>query len=244
MGTKERRQREIAEREQLFLGRARELIREDGLLNLQMARLAEACDYATGTLYQHFASKEDLLMALSTQEVGLRVELFQRVANWTTGSRDRMFGIAVADMVFARRYPEHFRLAQYVFTEVVWGAASPERRQQALDAGKPIGVLIHGILDDAIKSGDLDPRGLRAFELATGPWTICTGMHGLVHAEGVLEMHEIREPYTLMLRYVHMMLNGMNWKPAFDPFDTVALHKKTQKLCDEVFHDLCCEAER
>jgi AcrR family transcriptional regulator len=51
MGTKERRQREVSEREQRFLEKARELIVQDGLLNLQMARVAEACDYATGTFY-------------------------------------------------------------------------------------------------------------------------------------------------------------------------------------------------
>ncbi len=66
LGTRERRQREVAEHEQLFLTAARELIRQDGLLNLQMARVAEKCDYAVGTLYQHFGSKEDLLVALAT----------------------------------------------------------------------------------------------------------------------------------------------------------------------------------
>ncbi len=65
MGTRERRQREIAEREQRFLDCARALMLQDGLLGLQMARVAEACDYATGTLYQHFESKEDLLVALA-----------------------------------------------------------------------------------------------------------------------------------------------------------------------------------
>ena len=66
MGTRERRQREVAEREDLFLDVALELIRQDGLLNLQMARIAEKSEYAVGTLYLHFASKEDLLVALAT----------------------------------------------------------------------------------------------------------------------------------------------------------------------------------
>ena len=36
MSTKERRQRDLADREQLFLDKAQELIQRDGLLNLQM----------------------------------------------------------------------------------------------------------------------------------------------------------------------------------------------------------------
>lgn len=59
MSTKDRRQR-------------------DGLLALQMARIAEECDYAIGTLYQHFASKEDLLVALATRNCLCRVDLFER----------------------------------------------------------------------------------------------------------------------------------------------------------------------
>ena len=54
MGTKERRARQLQEREQLLLNKARELIVRDGLLNLQMARLAEESEHAMGTLYQHF----------------------------------------------------------------------------------------------------------------------------------------------------------------------------------------------
>ena len=56
-----RRQREIALREQAFLDQAQALIQRDGLLSLQMARIAEESGYAIGTLYKHFASKEDLL---------------------------------------------------------------------------------------------------------------------------------------------------------------------------------------
>lgn len=55
MGTKERRQRQFAEREQLFLDTARHLIEEGGLLPLQMTRIAEAAEYAVGTLYQHLS---------------------------------------------------------------------------------------------------------------------------------------------------------------------------------------------
>jgi hypothetical protein len=46
MGTKERRQREVAEREQLFIDKARDLVCQEGLLQLQMGRLAEACDFS------------------------------------------------------------------------------------------------------------------------------------------------------------------------------------------------------
>ena len=241
MGTRERKQREVAEREQLFLHTARELIREDGLLNLVMARIARECDYAVGTLYQHFASKEDLLIALSTVNERYRLELFQRVFEWKAPtSRDRFFGLAVADMHFVRQYPEHFRLSQFAHTEVVWGAASPARRQQSLESSYPIGQMVAQMVTEAVEAGDLDLKGLKPNELALAPWTVTLGTHNLVHAEGMLEQYEMREPYRLMLRHVQSMLNGLGWQPFFDPSDEAALDAKIQLVCDEVFHDLEC----
>jgi AcrR family transcriptional regulator len=241
MGTKERRQREVAEREQLFLDNARALILQDGLLNLQMAKVAEACDYATGTLYQHFASKEDLLVALASDKSVVRAELFERAAAWRASSRERIFGVAVADMIFARRYPDYFRLTQYVTTEVVWGAASAARRQAALEVCRPIGEAVLRIFRDAVEAGDLALRGLTIPQLMVGPWTLCLGMHNLVHAEGMLQRYEVGDPYCLLMRHVHHLLNGYGWRPLFDPADDAALHALIARVCEELFADLCRE---
>ncbi len=241
MGTKERRQREFADREQKFLVAARELIQQDGLLNLAMSKIAAHCDYSVGTLYQHFASKEDLLIALATINEQYRLELFRRVIEWKAPTRDRMFGLPVADMVFVRQYPEHFRLSQFAYTEVVWGAASESRRQEALAASRPIGELVAALVLEASECGDLELKGLKPNELAMGPWTLTLGTHNLIHAEGVLEQYEMREPYRLMLRHVQNMLNGLGWLPYYDPSDDAALDLKIKQLCDEVFHDLDCK---
>ena len=189
MGTRERKQREFAEREHRFLDAARDQICQDGLLALQMAKVARSCDYATGTLYQHFASKEDLLVAICAEMAQTRVEFFQRVAKWQAPSRDKMFALAVADMLFAHRYPEHFRLSQFVFTEVIWEAASPQRRRNTLDVCKPMGLIVHDIVAEAVANGDVEDHGRTPLELSIGQWTMTLGMHNLVHAEGVLDLY-------------------------------------------------------
>lgn len=241
MGTRERRQREVAERDSLFLDAARELICQEGLLNLQMARVAENCDYAVGTLYQHFASKEDLLVALATTNAERRVAMFERVAQWKAGTRDRMFGIAVAEVQLMRLHAEHFRLEQFAFTEVIWGAASPARREQALKAGEPIGRIVESIVSEAQRVGDLDLKGLRPFELSLAPWALSSGTHMIAHTEGVTEKYDVRDPYRLMLRHQQSLMNGLGWKPLFDPSDDKALEAKIKQLCTEVFHDLPCD---
>lgn len=241
MGTRERRQRELEDRERVFLDCARLLIRDEGLLNLQMSRIAEKSEYAVGTLYKHFASKEDLLLALATVDTEKHVELFQRAASWQAGPRERMLAIAVADMIFVRRNPEHFRLAQYVLTEVVWRAASAERREEFLACSNSIGALVIGIVNDAVAVGDLELQGLSPQELTTGLWALSTGTHNLVHAEGILEDFNVRDPYRLMCRHTQVMLNGYGWRPLVDTGDGPVLDSLIKRICQEVFDDLCSE---
>jgi AcrR family transcriptional regulator len=239
MGVQERKERQFAEREQRFLDAAREQILQDGLLGLQMAKVARACDYATGTLYQHFSSKEDLLVAICGDLVEKRVEIFSRLPPWQASSRDRIFGIAVGDIIFARHYPEHFRLAQFVFTEVVWQAASAKRRQQLLETSRPMGEAVQRIIEDAVAAGDLDTHGRPLLEMTLGQWTMTLGMHHLVHAEGVLELYNLSDPYRMLLRQLNALLNGLGWQPLQDPFDEAALNALVLRIQREVFPELC-----
>jgi len=238
MGTRDRRRRDIAGREQIFLDAARDLIRAEGLLRLQMSRLADQCEYAVGTLYQHFTSKEDLLLALVTQEVRLHVELFSRVARWSAPSRDRLFAIAVADMLFARHHPAHFQLAQYAMCEVVWRAASPSRRQVFLDLGEPVGDIVHSIVRDGVAAGDVDLRGQSAEEVASGVWALCAGYQNLIHTEGMLRGQRDGGPYLTMFRHVQHLLNGLAWQPLRDATDEAGLRTLIDRIRREVLVEL------
>lgn len=214
----------------LFLNKAEELVRTEGLLNLQMARLANACDYATGTLYQHFSSKEDLLLALAERGAHGHVHLFHRIRNWTANTRDRMFAIAVADVHFDRQNPEHAKLMQFVFAEAVWENASPTRRQRLLDQCQPVGEVVRNIVREACDCGDLDAKGLRELELALGPWYLCEGMHSLVHTHGLLESCQVHRPEQLLYLHVHLLLNGMGWQPLMQPVDPAAIEALVTRI--------------
>ncbi|WP_202839386.1 TetR/AcrR family transcriptional regulator [Luteimonas saliphila] len=240
MATVDRKQREFARREDLFLDCAQALIQRDGLLNLQMSKIAEECEYAIGTLYKHFASKEDLLVALSTRNCLGRVELFERAARWSGATRDRIVAIALADLIVLRQQPEHFRLAQFVWTDVVWGAASADSRQRALEACEPLASAVDGIAAEARRNGDL-PTGFAMPDecLTIGPWILCLGMHTLAQQQGLLEPAGIGDPYRLLFKHLHYLLNGYGWRPLFDPGDDDSLDRMTQRLCRDVFDAPC-----
>ncbi len=235
MSTKQRRRRQVAEREQLFLDKTRELFCQEGLLRVQMARIANACEYATGTLYQHFASKEDLLVALLADRSEERIALFKRAAEWVAAPRDRMVAFAIADVVFVRRNPEYFRLAQFAQTEAVWSSASKERRSGFLERMAPIGALALGIVDDALRDGDLVLGQTTPEEIIVSLWTLVAGTHTLVHTEGSLELFSVAEPYELMGRNIHRLLNAFGWQPFFEMNDPAACRRYAERVMGEVF---------
>lgn len=236
MGTRERKQREFEEREERFLLAAERLARTEGFLNLQMARIAEACDYATGTLYQHFSSKEDLLLALANRRMESFLDVFRQVNDWQHGNpRERMFAIAVGDLDFARRYPEHAKLTQYVHAEAVWENTSETRRNQAMMCTQPVGEIVSRIVTEAIERGELDAGGLSPMELACGPWSICEGMRALGHVQGLFDALEIRMPERLLFRQVQVQLNGMGWRPLVDPLDEEGTLALVTRIRHEVF---------
>lgn len=239
MPTTDRRQREFAQRETLLLDAAQALIRRDGLPGLQMARIAEECEYAIGTLYRHFASKEDLLLALCTRNCERRVALYERAARWNGPSRERIVALALADLVVAREQPEHVRLAQFVWTDVVWDAASPAARQRALAIWGTLGSLTSDIADQARRDGDLPASlPLPGESLLTGPWALSLGLHTLAQRPGLLDP-SLGDPYRLLLQHLHYLLNGYGWRPLFDPGDGDALDRLSARLCRDIFDVPC-----
>src|SRR5699024_7085653 len=172
MGTKRRRLRELAAREQLFINTALAHIQTEGLLALKMAKVARDCDYATGTLYQHFASKEDLLLAIFASENEKNLEIMRRATDWEAPSRKKMLALIVGDVLFSANHPDHQSLGRYIFTDAVWEAASLERRKQVLDAYMPHNEAATSITKAAINAGDLDPHSLIPAELHHATWPI------------------------------------------------------------------------
>ncbi|WP_018936241.1 TetR/AcrR family transcriptional regulator [Thioalkalivibrio sp. ALJ24] len=231
MGTEDRKQRERQAREQLFIDKAHELIRTDGLLALQMSKLASACEYATGTLYQHFASKEDLLAAVATRTTIQHAERFRRLPELPLGTRSQMLAIVLTDLDFAAANPDHYRLMQYLLTEAVWAQISQERREALLTAAQPISDAVSGVVERAREKGDLPvAREISAEEMGLGPWALNQGMQSLANARGLLEAYDIGQPLDHLLRHFHALMTGWRWEPRVDPDEPSVVRAESERV--------------
>ena len=65
MGVRERREREFQRREEEILQAALTLLDDESWLSVTMEQIAEAAEVGKGTVYKHFASKDELYARLS-----------------------------------------------------------------------------------------------------------------------------------------------------------------------------------
>lgn len=239
LNTQSRKQRELAAREERLLDIAYDLVREKGLVALQMSHLAQAAEVAMGTLYSHFSSKEDLLLALAVRGAAHRLQQIERAVAWQERPRYRMLAVTMADWLFIDEHPHLAQIDQYAITEVVWERASEQRRDEFARSREPIGEAIFRVVEDARAEGDLPTDGFAVEEVPFGLWTMLIGTHQLTHAAGLLEYFDIDKPYQLMVRHLNTWLNGLQWQPLTSPDDHTTLDLMCSRLRTEVFDQEC-----
>ena len=233
MGTTLRKQREVRERELRLMEVARGMLVAQGYAGLSMDRLAEATEFSKGTVYQHFSTKEDLVMALARQSMAERSSLFERLLAMPGRPRERMHGIGVADEVFARLYPHAFRSELIIKMADLEDRASDERRD-ALRAEE------HRCLVVARGSSRRPSRRATWRRRPPSARFVRRRVERHRHPHHRLQLSPAdvrgrgRRPVRLLRENVSVLLDGFGWKPLSGEWDYAATHRR---ILWEVFAD-------
>ncbi|MEW5958751.1 MAG: TetR/AcrR family transcriptional regulator [Chloroflexota bacterium] len=211
-----RRERQLIERENLILETARGLILEKGFLDLKMSELAEAVEYSVGTLYSHFETKEDLLVALAVQSIGRRTVLFEQVRQANRPSRDRIYGILIARLWLAESSPEIFDIERLASSPSIWKRATPQRYHDMVAMEQQCSNIVLGIIQDAIATGDLNAAGVGAADIIFGLWSISIGFHRLVESFPDLRQVGVLNAFDAVKLNYRLLLDSYGWRPRQD----------------------------
>ena len=143
----------LATRERL-LAAARELIEDGGYGSASVAAIAERAGVAAGTLYRHFASKEDLFVDVFRSVCAGEERAMLVAANETPGSAvDRLEAVLTT---FARRALRNRRLAWALLAEPVDPLVDAER----IAYRERYSSLVAAELRAAIDAGEIPPQDL------------------------------------------------------------------------------------
>jgi len=110
MGIKERRERERQELRQRILAVARELAGQEGWQAVTIRKVAERVEYSPPTIYEHFASKEAILLELIRDGYGMLLADMQCATAALSDPQERVLGLARAYWEFAWQHPELYQV--------------------------------------------------------------------------------------------------------------------------------------
>jgi AcrR family transcriptional regulator len=220
MGTVTRKQREIRDRETKILALARDMLLEQGYHGLSMDRIADALEYSKGTIYKHFSSKEEVLLALANQAIEQRLHLFRRGAAFRGRTRERLYGIGLAGELFVRLYPHHFSVEQVIRLSSVWEKTSENRRDFMRSCEAQCVEVVGGVIRDAVASGDLElPANVLPEQLVFGLWAMNFGAYSITSSSTTLTEIGIADAFETLRWNYAMLLDGCGWRPLSIEFD-------------------------
>lgn len=228
-----RKDARFRERQERLLEAARRLLLAEGYHGVTMEALAAAINYSKGTVYQHFKSREDVLMALAAETAKVREDLFERASAFQGRPRERMAAIGEAYDLFVRKYPSYLRTEQILHASSMREKCALDRTESVEGGENRCGSIIMGIVRDAVSQVDLRlPADSQPGELMLGLWSLSFGSHFLAssgHPQRQLGITDLR---GVLRRNCHALMDGWGWKPLSSEWDYDATYRRIAK---EVF---------
>lgn len=178
MTIKSPRQKRHEKSQQAILDVAAQLIVEHGYENLSLREVARQADYSPAALYEYFASREDILFALSEQIGSQMLALMDKLPA-SLPPLERIAQLGQVYIRFAVSNPAKFQLMNSL----------PSRRkslEQPVSPYSPYTLVLEAV-NAAIKAGDMKrPRGVHAEEITYSLWA-------LIHGASMLRLTHLRD---------------------------------------------------
>ena len=110
MGTKERRERERQELRQAILAAAHHIAGEEGWQSVSIRKVADRIEYSPPTIYEHFASKEAILLELMRAGFQRLLADMRQAIGALSDPQERVLGLARAYWKFAWQNPALYQV--------------------------------------------------------------------------------------------------------------------------------------
>lgn len=224
---------EFANREQELIEIARKMVEKRCLTTLTIDGLVAQSPYSKGTIYKHFISKEDLLMAICNACIVEIQALFARAIKFEGSSREKIIAVMVSYLIWAKLHPSQLFAVLSAHSPSVAACSSDERNKEHHYYEAQLMAMMNEEIEKAIKAGDLTlPKDMTFKQVTFSLWSSAWGAMALIMSKG--SSHELR-PMMLereSFTNIELILDGFGWKPLSKDWDYAATIKR---VIDELF---------
>ena len=233
---------EYRAREIELIDLAQKLVGDGSISSLNMDALVAAAPYSKGTVYKHFCSKEDLILAICNECITGVHGMFERSLEFEGTSRERIVAKVVSYIIWAKLNSAQLFVVLSAHSPTVVANASSERNDQHNKIEKSLMGLFNAEIAKAVESGDLQlNEGMTHLQVSFACWSSVFGAMALIMSKG-----ESKELQSMVLERetmtnAQLILDGFDWKPLSTEFDYT---KTIQRACKELYQDEIRELEK
>jgi|GEM_PF-773556 len=195
-------------RERSIVEHTLELARQVGFLDLKMAKVAELSGVAVGTLYAHFQSKEDLLLAVAWVTKAQRRRTCERAFSLGATPLTGLIYAMVADILFSLRHSTLREAERLASIPSVYDRASASRVAELRRFSEETQAVLEDFVEQAIESG----------ELASGAHSLSDIVHAIrAHCVGAAIVLDVcqesrQDPIRAFAPGASALLAGFGWQ--------------------------------
>ncbi len=229
-----RKKLEIQNRRQAIVQVARKLFKDKGYLGFNMDRVAQQMQVAKGTIYQHFANKEEVILAMAIETLEIRTAMFERAALFAGKSRERMAAIGCAAELFVRWYPDHFELEKVLSCGSIIEKTSEKLQGMKTAAEMKCIGLVAGIVRDGMACGDFPKSEFQPDQVVFGLWSNTYGGYSIMACSQTIAQMGIENGFQIVRENNNRLLDGYGWQPFSSELD---YHKVHHRVAVEIFSE-------
>ena len=167
MGIKERRERQRREVRGGILAAAREIAASEGWRAVTIRRIAGRIEYSPPVIYEHFGSKDEILLELVRLGYADQLETLESVLVKAKGLEETMLGMADAWMDFAFDSPDLY--------QAMYGLGGAPFAAETQSEGEKIADVVGNVLEKLLQEYGNKAEGIEG--KVTLLWST---VHGLV----------------------------------------------------------------
>lgn len=150
------KERQRQERERLILSAAQELLMERGYHEMSIDEIAERVGISKGTVYLHFESKEDLVLALLHRGMREFATALDAALSGPTSPRERLR--AVLELFYSGLSSTHAQMACAAFQDTALLGRMAEHRRRVGDVWDGPRKRIAAVIEEGKATGEFDPE--------------------------------------------------------------------------------------
>lgn len=210
-----RKQREIQQRDELILNVSRSLFIEHGYHNVTMDSIAKAVEYSKGTVYQHYASKEEIISALCMRFGEMILAWFEQIASDDSIPGYVKMLLIMESEIVVHEYASADHDLLTLFKSQAFSSKVNEDILQEMNCNvEEIIKMVHAFVRKAEASGELVIQSPAAIDSITmGCWAMIEGTYEIAdkhtYDKGNFTAKQIKQ---VMRTNCLMFLRGCGWQ--------------------------------